>query len=115
MKGESLMVVPETADGISDTVNKLVRSYLVNRHQRVSVKDIRLNEVSSKWEHDKHGVPQRSILGPIPFLIKINDFPLTINKIIHPVFAEGTSIIISNTYPEEFKSNISSVLNETIN
>jgi hypothetical protein len=38
------------------------------------------------------------------------------NKIAEPtLFADDTSIIISNTNPEEFKSNVSLVLNETIN
>jgi hypothetical protein len=34
---------------------------LDNRFQRVTLKDIKLNKVSSKWEHIKHGVPQGSI------------------------------------------------------
>jgi len=102
--------------GISGIVNKLMRSYLENGHQRVTMKDIKLNKVSSKWEHVKHGVPQGSVLGPLLVLIYINDFSLTISKIANPVlFMDDTSIIISNTSPEEFKSNISLVLIETIN
>jgi hypothetical protein len=45
--------------GISGIVNKLMRSYLENRYQRVSIK------VSSKWELVKHGIPQGSIIGSI--------------------------------------------------
>jgi hypothetical protein len=38
-----------------------------------------------------------------------------IKKLANPIlFADDTSIIISNMNPEEFKSNISLVLNETI-
>ena len=56
--------------GISGITNKLMRSYLENRYQRISMKDSKPNELSSKWVHVKHGVPQGSVLGPLLFLIQ---------------------------------------------
>ena len=102
--------------GISGIVNKLMRSYLENRYQRISMKDSKFNKVYSKWEHVKHGVPQGSVLCPLLFLIYINDFSSIISKIANQVlFADDTSIIMSNTNPEDFKNNINMVLNETGN
>jgi hypothetical protein len=102
--------------GISGIVYKLMRSYLENRYQRISMKDSKFNNVYSKWEHVKHGVPQCSVLGPSLFLTYINDFSSIISKMANPVsFADDTSIIISQTNPEEFKNNINIVMIETIN
>ena len=64
----------------------LIHSFLNDRHQRVV-----LNGQRSNWSKIKGGVPQGSILGPLFFLVYINDLPegLTTNA---KLFADETSL-----------------------
>ena len=61
-------------------------SYLTNRRQRVF-----LNNVSSDWEISNCGVPHGSILGPLLFLIYINNLPQNCNLNVL-LFADDTNI-----------------------
>ena len=69
--------------------NELIKSYLSDRLQYVE-----LGNVKSRIKI-KYGVPQGSILGPLLFILYINDLP---NSFINQpsLFADDTCILISN-------------------
>ena len=72
--------------GISGELHKLLENYLSGRLQRVL-----LNGQTSTWRPVLAGVPQGSILGPLLFLIYINDLPNGL-KSNAKLFADDTSL-----------------------
>ena len=72
--------------GISGELYDLLENYLSGRFQRVV-----LNGQTSLWRPFLAGVPQGSILGPLPFLVYINDLPDRL-KCNAKLFADDTSL-----------------------
>ena len=72
--------------GIDGKLLKLLKSYLKDRQQRVL-----LNGQTSSWKNVLAGVPQGSVLGPLLFLICINDLPDGLTSIFK-IFADDTSL-----------------------
>ena len=76
--------------GIRGVAHKWLSDYLCNRQQFVS-----FDGVESKFEKIVCGVPQGSILGPLLFLLYVNDIA-NVSKLLLPiVFADDTNIFLS--------------------
>ena len=72
--------------GIDGPLLALIKNFLSDRLQRVV-----LNGQFSSWKEVLAGVPQGSILGPLFFLIFINDLPNNMESQIK-IFADDTSL-----------------------
>ena len=76
------------AAGVSGKILAWFKSYLSDRRQRVVIPG-----ATSDWTFIQAGVPLESILGPLLFLVYINDIVIDIGSNIR-LFADDTSLYI---------------------
>ena len=93
--------------GVSGQLLLLVQSFLKDRKQRTV-----LNGQSSTWGDISAGVPQGSILGPLFFLVYINDLAVGL-KCNVKLFADDTSLFTvvedSNTAANDMNHDLNSI------
>ena len=92
---------------VHGNVNKLIKSYLANRKQYVS-----LNGFDSEIKNIDCGVPQGSSLGPLLFLIYINDFRLCLIETKSAHFADDTFILYTSKKLKTIETIVNTELKE---
>ena len=81
-------------NGVSGNLLKLLQNYLSNRKQRV----VQNGSISGYSSNDS-GVPQGSVLGPLLFLVCINDLERNIKSNVN-FFADDTMLFSIVKSPE---------------
>ena len=87
--------------GITGNALSMIRSYLSGRNQKCQ-----LSDKMSSVRRIKCGIPQGSILGPLLFLIYINDFPQCLNHATARLFADDTNLTVAGISIQEIESNM---------
>ena len=87
-------------NGIGGNLLNFSENYLKNRQQRVV-----LNGVESNWKNIYAGVPQGSVLGPLLFIIYINDLTDNISSDMR-LFADDSSLFTRVSVTEETQNKL---------
>ena len=92
--------------GIKDEALMWFNTYLTNRKQQVSV-----NNTKSDFKQISYGVPQGSILGPLLFLLFINDLPLYTDNVTTDLYADDTTLYDIQDSLEQIENNLQIAIN----
>ena len=88
-------------DSIIGKANEWFNSYLTNRKQYVSINGFKSDEKVMNF-----GVPQGSVLGPLLFLIYINDIHIALKYCKTRLFADGTNSLLKSKSLEQLQKQL---------
>ena len=91
--------------GINGPLFQWFESYLRDRRQRVTIEG-----GNSDWTRIEAGVPRGSVLGPLLFLIYINDFPTNISSTCF-LFADDSLLMDEVITPVDTSNQLNGDLN----
>uniref|UniRef100_A0A1B6KD14 Reverse transcriptase domain-containing protein n=2 Tax=Cicadellinae TaxID=33370 RepID=A0A1B6KD14_9HEMI len=118
--GHDIISKKLTSLGIRDTANKWFVSYLTGRSQIVELQTTIYGVTTSHQSNPlpvTRGVPQGSVLGPVLFVLFVNDFPAYIrdHNTTCVMYADDTTLLIKNDSAEGVYESATSSLSKALN
>ena len=98
--------------GICGNMLSWLRSFLTSRKQRVVI-----NGVYSDWANVTSGVPQGTVLGPLLFILYVNDLDSVVKKSTIKLFADDVLLYAPADTKQEcsaLQNDLNAIFNWTI-